>query len=121
MNFLLNNALVLPGALYNRIDITQATTALRVANVAGALVILNSLLDLRDNALATNSHIGNELANGMLKTVTDKDIFFLRVLLINSLAQIRLNENLLAIDTIINGWAIRMPAKSIFHGTQFGQ
>ena len=72
------------------IYVSEATSTLWVANVAGALSILDALVDLRHDAL---SFVMNR-SQRMLKTITNIYTNVMRVFLVNALAQVGFGKGL---------------------------
>ena len=95
-------------------DVAQATVALWVANVAGALASFNTGLDVFDDrACRPMPKLGLNVTDRVSKAIAYNAVRVARVFLVDSLAQFILGEYLLSIGPVICGWAIGRRTKAV--------
>jgi len=100
--------------LYKAVYIAKATTALRVANITGTLIVLDTLINLCRNIFT----IGVNFSGCVSKAITNKYIRILRMFLEHTLTQVGFDKGLGPIYAVIDSWTVRVGAKTIFHVSQ---
>jgi len=95
-------------------DVTQAVTALGVAELAGTLLVLHVLRDLLDRrALPGPGNLVEELLPGEAETVTDGQ-WVARLFLVNPHGEFALCENVYAVE--VGHRAVSDPAEMVSDG-----
>ena len=102
--------------------IAQTTTALRVANIAGALAALRTLCHSPNHgALPTVQQFGADRARRMTEAIADEDIIVIWVLLMHQHSQIRFGQRLLAVKREVDDRTVINAAEPIATGTNVVQ
>ena len=102
--------------------VSQATAALRVADIAGAQTCLDSGVDLLEDRAGAGLLDGfAEAAKGVSKTIAYERLLVGRMLLKNFFTQIGFAECLLPIGAVVDRGAICGAAKAIFDRSKPGE